>query len=843
MKSLEIRFRLGGWTKLLPNGVGAWLTYPGVLLGGLGFHIALGLAGLPPRASAYATVALGAIAVACLERIAPARARWKPSSSDLWTDLAYLALVQGVLPLALTLAASSAVASVTARFGLGRPWPHAAPIAVQVLLMLLVADFLRYWLHVASHRSPLLWRLHEVHHAPPKLYWLNVGRFHPFEKTLQYLLDALPFALLGVSEDVLALYFVFYALNGFLQHANVDVRLGALNYLVSGPELHRWHHSRQPQESAANYGNNLIVWDLLFGTRFLPKGEVVKSVGIASAGPGRDALGSLFRAHMALIGLTSWRRFRHAAASPREEQLRVLRAILAQNRGTRFGLEHGFAEIASIEDFRRDVPLQSYESLRPYIEAQLEESVPALTAESPVWYARTSGTTDRPKLLPVLRATLRGLARRQLLSAYALYRVSPDAYRGRILAVVSPAVEGELAGGARYGSASGHLYETMPALARRRYVLPAAVFRVGDYELKYLTMLRLALARRDVTLLASANPTTFLKLADTLRRSRRELLADVESETFHRLEELPPDVREEVRSRLGCAEARQAELRLLLENPSVRLRDVWPEVRAVATWTGGSAGFFVERLRGELPDGTLVCELGYLASEVAGTLDVDPRSNLCVPTLRDHFFELVERESYDSGRPVFLTLDGIEEGREYYVVVTTPSGLYRYFMNDIVRAGPRWGATPSLAFVQKGKGVTSLTGEKLTEGQVLEAMRRSTLELGLELTFFVLLADVEEARYRLLVEPASSGPLDLSELASRLDARLVEQNLEYRDKRASGRLGGVEALRLRAGAGEAHKSACLARGQRESQFKFLVLQYAGDFLLDVSGDLLEEVTR
>ena len=111
---------------------------------------------------------------------------------------------------------------------------------------------------------------------------LNVGRFHPVEKGLQFLFDALPFILLGVSAEVLALYFVFYSVNGFFQHCNIELRLGYLNYLVSGPELHRWHHSRKIEESNSNYGNNLIIWDTLFATRYLPEGKRVGELGLVN---------------------------------------------------------------------------------------------------------------------------------------------------------------------------------------------------------------------------------------------------------------------------------------------------------------------------------------------------------------------------------------------------------------------------------------------------------------------------------------------------------------------------------------------------------------------------------
>jgi ornithine lipid hydroxylase len=149
-----------------------------------------------------------------------------------------------------------------------------------MLLMLIVSDFFRYWLHRSAHEQKWLWRFHAVHHSVQKLYWLNVGRFHPFDKAIQMLCDTIPFVILGVDARVVALYFLVYSIKGFYQHSNVDVKLGWLNYLISGPELHRWHHSMQIAESNTNYGNNLIIWDLLFRTFFHPPLQHVKQLGL-----------------------------------------------------------------------------------------------------------------------------------------------------------------------------------------------------------------------------------------------------------------------------------------------------------------------------------------------------------------------------------------------------------------------------------------------------------------------------------------------------------------------------------------------------------------------------------
>jgi len=255
------------------------VAYPLVLLCGLGLHAGLLAAGVPLLWSTYVPVFLGMVAVARLEHVVPHDRRWRAKRAEVANDALFLIAVQVLLPKALTLWGAVALLRWSEARGLSLEglWPGGLPVAIQVVLMVLTADLLRYWLHVLSHQNRLLWRLHSVHHSPEKLYWLNVGRFHPLEKALQFGLDALPFLLLGVREEVLAGYFVFYALNGFFQHSNVELRMGFLNWIVSGAPLHRWHHSRVARESNHNYGNNLIVWDVLFGTRFLPAdGEIVE---------------------------------------------------------------------------------------------------------------------------------------------------------------------------------------------------------------------------------------------------------------------------------------------------------------------------------------------------------------------------------------------------------------------------------------------------------------------------------------------------------------------------------------------------------------------------------------
>jgi len=244
-------------------------------------HFLLQTTGAPASWTPYAAIVLAAAIVLVLEMVIPYDRSWAPDWKEMGNDLAFMILVQAMVPLALSWFFSVTLIRYISALDLSitQWWPHDSPLVVQVAMTLTMAELLRYWLHVAAHKTKL-WRLHAVHHSSKKLYWLNVGRFHPTEKGLQYLLDVLPFIILGVSVEVLAVHFVFYAVNGFYKHSNVHARYGILNYVISTADLHRWHHSRAARESNTNYGNNLIVWDLVFGTWFLPGDRRVGELGL-----------------------------------------------------------------------------------------------------------------------------------------------------------------------------------------------------------------------------------------------------------------------------------------------------------------------------------------------------------------------------------------------------------------------------------------------------------------------------------------------------------------------------------------------------------------------------------
>jgi sterol desaturase/sphingolipid hydroxylase (fatty acid hydroxylase superfamily) len=832
-----------------------YVWYP-LFVGGAiaAFALMIG-AGTAILVAAYLPIVVVGIVIVALEYWFPERLDWRPRWADVKADALFMAVVQIALPRLLAFIVILAASSWMHSHAQSGWWPHAWPLALQAVAMVLAVDLMRYWLHRACHRYDILWRLHEVHHSPDILYVVNVGRFHPIEKTLHFSLDTLPFVLLGVAPEVIACYFLLYSVNGLFQHSNVRLRYGWLNYVVGSAETHRWHHARDPRTASCNFGNTTIVWDLLFGTWCLP--GAVGDIGIMdrtypkdfwsqmwtpfhARGRRRTLKGSVAHLLVAMrlraTRLVQGLRIARSIRDPMRMQRALLARIVRENRDTTFGREHGFARISGYDDYARQVPVAEFEALRPYVEAEIERGERALTAEAPVRYVRTSGTTGKPKDIPLTAAHLGTLRRIHRTAVSFQHSLCPAGFEGSILAIVSPADEGVLANGKPFGSASGVVAGNTPRAVLEKFVVPPAVLTIHDSETKYLLILRLALARRDVTYFGTANPTTPLALIKLYREHEAELIEDLRRGTFFRDSRVPEPVRDAVRSKLRPAPERAAELERVRSAGRVPcLRDLWPELRLVVAWTCASAGIAVEALRRELAPRTRILELGYISSEFRGTITIGRRAGSGLPTFNTHFLEFVERDKWDSGEPEFLTLDRIRKGVDYYIIVTTPSGLYRYFINDLVRVTGRLHSTPLLKFLQKGKGVTNITGEKLYESQVLAAVREAMAEMGRDPQFVMMLADEEGQRYRLYVESAAATGPDAEHLAAAVDGRLRALNVEYDAKRESGRLGAPVARWLVSGSGDAYKRFCVQRGQREGQFKMTALAYQKDFAFDLDA--------
>ncbi|HYW24260.1 MAG TPA: GH3 auxin-responsive promoter family protein [Terriglobales bacterium] len=524
--------------------------------------------------------------------------------------------------------------------------------------------------------------------------------------------------------------------------------------------------------------------------------------------------------------------FERASGDPAAAQARVLARILAGAAGTAFGRDHGFGSIASPADYARAVPVAGYERFRPYVDRALLGEADVLHPGRPSLFQRTSGTTGQPKLVPAPRAWCDEMAAMTRLWVMAAVRDHPAAVAGRALVVTGAAVEERTAAGVPIGSASGLANESAPGPVRRRFAVPPAVALVEDPDQRYFLTMRFALAH-DVTAVATANPTTLVRLSDVARVHADRLLDALAAGS--------PGVDEPAFAPVADARRARAELRAACRPAPDRARALareasragaltpraaWPRLALIGCWLGGSAGVHAGRLAAAFGDVPLR-DLGLVATEGRLTLplaDGTPRGALCVDTT---FFEFAPAGSSD--RAVTMLAHELEDGRRYRVVVTGSNGLYRYDLHDVVEVRGFHRRTPMVAFLRKDGEFVSITGEKVHADQVLEAVRGAETATGVPVWQFRLVPDVDGLRHDLLVEPgAVVAEASARDLAGAFDRRLAELNVEYAAKRRSGRLGPPRVHVMRPGWSERAARAELADGRREQQFKWSALVPAWD---------------
>src|SRR5690606_5278338 len=144
------------------------------------------------------------------------------------------------------------------------------PIWLQLIFFTITHDFYIYWMHRFQHNNKFLWRIHEAHHSPKKVDWLSGSRSHAFEILINQTIEFAPIVLLGSPPEVIAYKGVISAVWGMYIHSNINVNTGRLQYIINGPEMHRWHHDVGKGRNR-NFATKLAIWDWIWGTAYLPE--------------------------------------------------------------------------------------------------------------------------------------------------------------------------------------------------------------------------------------------------------------------------------------------------------------------------------------------------------------------------------------------------------------------------------------------------------------------------------------------------------------------------------------------------------------------------------------------
>ena len=536
---------------------------------------------------------------------------------------------------------------------------------------------------------------------------------------------------------------------------------------------------------------------------------------------------------LAIMSLPGRMSLARASRNPEKASARTLRKILNLAKNTAYGKEHHFGAIVKARKpeqlfrlYEKSVKASEYESFRPYVERHKHGEANVLIPGKPLMYATTSGTTSKPKWIPISQKYMKDVY--DVMSHIWLdnfARVRPKFLSGGLVVSVAKVVEGYAEDGTIFGSVSGVTAKKIPSIIRKRFVTPPEVYDISDYTARYYVMMRLAIAH-SVSYIVAPNPSTLLELIHNAEEYFDDYIEDIEKGSISEKFDVSPEIRS-VLAGFTIPDPERADfLRRVKEKcgGKPQLKDWWPDMQLLSSWKCGNTAIAAEKVQQQLPAGCCYQELGYFASECRFGLVLDEGiDSTLFPNY--HYYEFIEESDLENPEPRFLRLHELEQGKRYCIYVTAFSGLYRYNMNDLVEVGGWNGKTPKIHMVQKVNGIVSITGEKLYEKQFIEAVHEAERQSGLKANFFIGFADPEEACYDFYYEfeKRKIRRSKAEAFTKIVDSQLMEMNIEYQSKRASHRLKEPKTFVLKRNAYDHFKRRSLLEGARDGQFKLVML--------------------
>lgn len=504
-----------------------------------------------------------------------------------------------------------------------------------------------------------------------------------------------------------------------------------------------------------------------------------------------SALARFCNAGWLSLCLPEAQRFRSASADVRGVQSTLLRRLLSRNGQTWFGRQHQFGQIQGAVEYRRAVPLSTYDDYREPIERIARGDQGVLTAERVLLLEPTSGTTSAEKLVPYTAGLRRQFQRAVRVWIADLFRHRPAVRRGAAYWSVTPLASEDrtTAGGIRVGfyDDSQYLAAVEQILLYGSLAVPPDVARCESVASALYATSFFLLRAGNLALISVWSPTFLSELLSFLRRHAGALCRDVAAGEISR------PMHAALQRSYRPMPRRAARVASVLETAATRpdwAQRLWPELALVSCWCDGPSSLFASALREQLPAIEFQPK-GLLATEAAISVPLVGRPGAAL-AVRSHFFEF--RPVHHGCEPVgqdTLLADELTVGERYQVVVTTAGGFYRYQLRDEIEVVGFYREVPLIRFIGKCDHTSDMVGEKLSASQVQFALDSALATLQINAEFAELIAEMtpRPSYFLRISSPGlSGGHASQRQLEERLDDAL-KSNPGYAYARQLGQLG------------------------------------------------------
>ena len=509
---------------------------------------------------------------------------------------------------------------------------------------------------------------------------------------------------------------------------------------------------------------------------------------------------------------------------PMRYNTELLMRMLDDNKDTEYGRKYGFADIKSVAEFQERVPLTTFDDYAGYVYRMTEGGESGLiSAYNIAHYAKTSGTMGNPKRIPVSDRAM-GVMNRynmQLRTKVICDAIGFDWANPPYLNLIESQLT-TLKNGATYGAISAKVIGQMGDYLPMLMTSPLeALVPDPKTNTRYLHA-RFALMNPEITSMGFSFSSILLELMQYIESEWEMLVDDIEKGTVDESVKMPADVRASVLGKIQPMPERAAQLREIFSQgfDEPIMPKIWPNLTIFSgVATGGFATYYNKLRQRYAGDGVRLFYVGLNASEgiLSVPMDVDCPDSVLIPD--SVFYEFIPIDSEDQGD--IVTIDGVEVGKTYEIVITNQSGFYRYRIRDAVKVTGMYNNTPMIQFQYRIDQTISVLGEKTTELVLRGVAERVERELGYSMEDFSVFGDVDSVpmRYVMLMEATLPEGLDPGAVAAELDKGLCEGNPSYGDKVAKGMLDHLRLLFLQPETYLLYRDVMISKGAASAQLK------------------------
>lgn len=539
-----------------------------------------------------------------------------------------------------------------------------------------------------------------------------------------------------------------------------------------------------------------------------------------------------------LLGKIVFKGFNHFTSVPMETQQKTLEAVMKRNKDCELGKKYGFSEIRNLREYQDKVPLSTFEDYLPLIDRMIENNEEnIITGSKIIRYCSSSGSVGKPKLQP---KTAKDLFNMQSMGFAATPACAANYFKEKGIYKRLPAQMGPLLlslnghplkNGMRCNGAGQIPFTYLTPLLPFFTTTPTDVLYPEDEEntdMSYF-QLRFALTNRKVTYLGSMVITLMLTMFEYLEANWEMICNDIEKGTIDPSVRCPASLRNKYEKKLKPNPKRAAELRAEFqkgfETEVPIAKRIWPKLCWGYGMISSTLSVYVDKLHryiGDLP----LHNMGYAASEGFMAMPVTLNANDYVLLPRSIIYEFLPVDAPEGTRP--LLMDEIEVGKDYEIIVTNFSGLYRYRILDIVHVTGIHNKTPKIEFLYRSNMGLNVANEKTTTQMLDFVANKVQQEYGISFNGYSFYGDTDEAgalpRYAFLCDTESDIPTEKkAELEQFIDTAFRECNEKYDKYRRWGMLREPVVYHLETGSYAAYKASLVAQGRVLNQIKPVVV--------------------